>query len=146
MEVKSIPYFLHLYNTFVPLFVNFTSWRKKTTLIFYKDYFYDLFNELPEKVKGKIDEVLYILVVLQRIPVKFLSHITGYDGLYEVRIAYGSNIYRIFCCFDEGNLIVLFNGFQKKSQKTPQEEIVKALKIKAEYFEEKNKQNKNEKK
>jgi len=120
--------------------------EKKRTLIFYKDYFYDLFNELPEKVKVKIDEVFYILVVLQRIPVKFLSHITGYDGLYEVRIAYGSNIYRISCCFDEGNLIVLFDGFQKKSQKTPQEEIVKALKIKAEYFEEKNKQNKNEKK
>ena len=120
--------------------------EKIRTLIFYKDYFIDFFDKLPEKVKGKIDEVLYILVVLERIPVKFFSHLTYYDGLYEVRIAYVSNIYRIFCCFDEGNLIVLFNGFQKKSQKTPREEIDKAFKIKAEYFEEKNKQNKNEKK
>ena len=64
---------------------------------------------------------------------------TGYEGLYEIRIAYSSNIYRIFCCFDEGKLIVLFNGFQKKSQKTPQKEIDKAMKIKEEYFEEKDK-------
>ena len=119
---------------------------KIRTLIFYKNYFIDFFDKLPEKVKGKIDEVLYILVVLERIPVKFFSHLTGYDGLYEVRIAYGSNIYRIFCCFDEGNLIVLFNGFQKKSQMTPQKEIDKALKIKAGYLEEKNKQNKDGKK
>ena len=145
MVVKRIPYFLHYTTLLFHYSLTLLHGEKKNTY-FYKDYFYDLFNELPEKVKGKIDEVLYILVVLQKIPVKFLSHITGYDGLYEVRIAYGSNIYRIFCCFDEGNLIVLFNGFQKKSQKTPQEEIVKALKIKAEYFEEKNKQNKNEKK
>jgi len=62
---------------------------------------------------------------------------TGTDGLYEIRIEYGTNIYRIFCCFDEGNIVVLFNGFQKKSQKTPQAEIDKALKIKKEYFDEK---------
>lgn len=120
--------------------------EKKRTLIFYKDYFNDFFDKLPEKVKGKIDEVLYMIMVLERIPAKFFSHMTGYDGLYEIRIEYSSNIYRIFCCFDEGSLILLFNGFQKKSQKTPQKEIDKALKIKAEYFEEKNKQNKNGKK
>ncbi len=120
--------------------------EKKRTLIFYKDYFNDFFDKLPEKVKDKIDEVLYMIMVLERIPAKFFSHMTAYDGLYEIRIAYGSNIYRVFCCFDEGNLIVLFNGFQKKSQKTPQKEIDKALKIKTEYFEEKNKQMKNGKK
>jgi len=60
---------------------------------------------------------------------------TGTDGLFEIRIEYQSNIYRIFCCFDKGNLVVLFNGFQKKSQKTPRKEIDKALKIKDEYFE-----------
>ena len=76
-------------------------------------------------MKGKIDEVLYILVILQRIPVKFLSHITGYDGLYGVRIAYGSNIYRIFCCFDEGNLIVLFNGFKKSLKRLLKKKLSK---------------------
>jgi len=63
----------------------------------------------------------------------------GTDGLFEIRIEFESNVYRIFCCFDEGNLVVLFNGFQKKSQKTPQKEIDKALKIKQEYFINKNK-------
>ncbi len=62
---------------------------------------------------------------------------TGTDGLYEVRIEFGSNIFRVFCCFDEGNIIVLFNGFQKKTQKTPQSEIDRALRIKKEYFDEK---------
>ncbi len=59
------------------------------------------------------------------------------DGLYEIRIEYQGNIFRIFSCFDEGKLVVLFNGFQKKSQKTPQGEIEKAIKIKTEYFAEK---------
>ncbi len=59
---------------------------------------------------------------------------TGTDGLYEIRIEFESNIYRIFCCFDKGNLVVLFNGFQKKSQKTPKKEIELALKLKEEYF------------
>jgi phage-related protein len=63
---------------------------------------------------------------------------TGTDGLYEVRVEYGSNIYRIFCCFDNGNLVVLFNGFQKKTQKIPLKEIEKALRLKRKYFELKN--------
>jgi phage-related protein len=64
---------------------------------------------------------------------------TGTDGLYEIRIELGSNIYRIFCCFDEGRIVVLFNGFQKKTQKIPKSEIEKAVKLKAEYFKQKNK-------
>jgi phage-related protein len=64
---------------------------------------------------------------------------TGYDGLFEIRVEYQSNIYRIFCCFDKGRLVVLFNGFQKKTQKTPKNEIEKAMNLKKEYFEHKNK-------
>ena len=70
---------------------------------------------------------------MDRVPEKFLKHLTGTDGLYEIRIEHKSNIYRLFCCFDEGKLVVLFNGFQKKTQKTPKQEIVKALKIKQDY-------------
>ena len=70
---------------------------------------------------------------------KFFDHISGTDGLYEIRVEFNSNIYRIFCCFDEGNIVVLFNGFQKKAQKTPSSEIERALKIKREYFNEKQK-------
>lgn len=58
----------------------------------------------------------------------------GTKGLYEIRIEFESNIYRLFCCFDKGNLVVLFNGFHKKSQKTPKKEINLALKLKEEYF------------
>ncbi len=65
---------------------------------------------------------------------KFFQHIGGTDGLYEIRVEFESNIYRIFCCFDRGKLVVLFNGFQKKSKKAPKSEIEKALKIKDAYF------------
>ena len=76
---------------------------------------------------------------VQNVPKKFLDHMTGTDGLFEIRIEFESNIYRIFCCFDKGNLVVLFNGFQKKSaaaaaQKTQKKEIELALKLKEEYF------------
>ena len=56
-------------------------------------------------------------------------------GLYEIRVEYSTNIYRIFCCFDEENIVVLFNAFQKKTQRTPLKEIEKALRLKREYFE-----------
>jgi len=106
-------------------------------IIFYKDYFLDFYNEQTAKVKDKIEHILFVVSVAERIPKKFFDHLTGTDGLYEIRVEYQGNIYRIFSCFDEGNLVVLFNGFQKKSQKTPTGEIEKALKIKTEYFIEK---------
>lgn len=113
--------------------------NKKRQLLFFKSYFKDFFDPLNEKLKGKIDEILFMTRIAERIPIKFFRSIKGTDGLFEIRIEYQSNIYRIFCCFDEGNIIILFNGFQKKSQKTPKKEIDKALKIKAEYFKLKNK-------
>ena len=60
---------------------------------------------------------------------------TGHDKLFAIRIEFESNIFRVFCCFDKGNIVVLFNGFQKKSQKTPKKEIEKAVRIMQEYFE-----------
>jgi phage-related protein len=74
-----------------------------------------------------------------KIPKKFLDHMTGTEGIYEMRIEVGSDIYRIFCCFDDGNLVVLFNAFQKKTQKTPKQELDKAVRLKKEYFNIKNK-------
>lgn len=108
-------------------------------LIFFKNYFEDFFYSLPAKVQDKIDYVLFLVTAVDRIPSKFFEHLSGTDGLYAIRIEFESNIYRIFCCFDSGNLVVLFNGFQKKSQKTPQSEIDKAIKIKEEYYKQKNK-------
>ena len=74
---------------------------------------------------------------VQQVPETYLKHLEGTDGLYEIRVQSGSDIYRIFCFFDQGQLIVLANGFKKKMQKTPKKEIEIALKIKAEYENEK---------
>lgn len=108
--------------------------EKLRELHFYKNYFFDFFDSQPEKVKNKIDQVLYVISIADRIPKKFFDHISGAEGLYEIRVEFNSNIYRIFCCFDYGNIVVLFNGFQKKAQKTSTTEIERALKIKKEYF------------
>lgn len=107
----------------------------KRTIFYFKNYFRDFFEAQTDKVKDKIDYVLYLVTVTEKIPKKFFNSMTGYDGLWEIRIEFQSNIYRIFCCFDEGNLVVLFNAFQKKSQKTLKKEIEKAMRIKEEYFE-----------
>jgi phage-related protein len=104
-------------------------------LIFYKHYFEDFFDGLTAKVQDKIDYVLFLVTHAERIPEKFLKHIEGQKGLHEIRIEVGSNIYRIFCCFDKGKLVVLFNGFQKKAQKTPKDEIELAVRLMQEYFE-----------
>ena len=108
--------------------------EQQRKIVFFRTYFRDFIDSLPKKVQDKINFVLFTISVAPRIPVKFFQHLSGTDGLYEIRVEFESNIYRIFCCFDKGNLIVLFNGFQKKSQKTPKSEIDKALKIKEEYF------------
>ena len=113
--------------------------EKQRQIIFHKHYFIDFYLEQTEKVQEKIEYVFKILRTVQNVPKKFLDHITGTEGLFEIRIELDSNIYRIFCCFDKGNLIVLFNGVQKKTQKTPKQEIDMALKLKDEYFNSKNK-------
>lgn len=113
--------------------------KKKREIIFYKNYFEDFFEILTESVKNKIDEVLFMVAALERIPQKFFKNIESIKGLFEIRIEYESNIYRIFCCFDKGNLVVLFNGFQKKSRKTPTKELKKAGRIMEEYFNEQGK-------
>ena len=96
----------------------------KREIIAYKGYFKEFFDRLDT---GTQDKILYVLMLLQtqdRIPLKFMKLIE--EGLYELRIEYQSNIYRIFFCFDEGRIVILFNGFQKKTEKTPKKEIEKA--------------------
>lgn len=110
-------------------------------IIFYKTYFEDFFETLSSKVKDKIDEVLFMITIIERIPTRFFKSIEGVKGLFEIRVEYESNIYRIFCCFDKGNLVVLFNGFQKKTQKTPTKELERAEKIMKAYFDEQKRNN-----
>jgi phage-related protein len=120
----------------VPLFVYFVKVEAIREIIFYKHYFDEFFEPLNPKVKNKVDEVLFMFTILERVPTKFFKSIEGVKGLFEIRIEYESNIYRIFCCFDKGKLVVLFNGFQKKTGKTPLKELEKAQRIMQEYFRE----------
>jgi phage-related protein len=107
--------------------------QKYRKITFYKDYFQTFFDRQSKKVKAKIVWTFDLVEDLQRVPETYLKHIEDADGLYEIRVQVGSDIFRIFCFFDQGQLVVLANGFQKKSQKTPKNEIDLALRIKAEY-------------
>lgn len=110
---------------------------KVREVIAFRNYFEDFLLEQPTKVQDKAIETL------ERVPSNYLKHSTGTNGLYEARIGLGSNIWRVFCFFDGEKLVVLINGFQKKTQKTPKNEIDKALKIMAEYYEQKSEGNGN---
>ena len=112
----------------------------KRTIITFGGYFEDFIQRLTEKEQQKVDYLLTLLRTQDRLPLKFIKLIR--ERVYELRIEYNSNIYRIFFVFDEDKIVVLFNGFQKKSQKTPANEIEKAIKIKNEYYEYKRQQNK----
>jgi len=113
----------------------------KRDVVFYKHYFDEFFEKQSQKVKDKIVYVLRIIREIDRIPENHLKHLSGTDGLYEARIKLGSDIFRILCFFDKGNLVVLLNGFQKKAQKTPKNEIKLAERLKKEYYESKRNQN-----
>ena len=106
-------------------------------VIAYKNYFLSFYEDQPKNVQAKIEWTLKLIQVTKQVPDKYFKHMSGTKGLYEVRVEVGSNIYRIFSFFDEGNLVVLGNAFQKKIQKTPKQELEKAIKIMEEYFNEK---------
>ena len=101
-------------------------------ILVYKDYFLTFYRALEAGAQKKIDYVLDVLKMQDRVSEKFVKYIK--DGLYEIRASYNGNIYRAFFIFDEGNIVMLFNGFQKKSQKTPSKEIERALELKKEYY------------
>ena len=106
-------------------------------VIAYKRYFLDFYEDQTDDVQRKVEWTLNLIQTIDRVPKKYFDHMTGTDGLFEVRVELGSNIFRIVAFFDKGSLVVLGNGFQKKTQKTPKQEIEKALKIKKEYENEK---------
>jgi len=106
-------------------------------IFYYKSYYLDFFKTLDSKVKQKFNWTLKLIATLDRVPIKFFKHIEGSTGIYEIRVEVGNNIFRVFSFFDEGQLVILINGFQKKSQKTPKKEIERAEKLKKQYFDEK---------
>jgi len=113
---------------------------KERLIIFHKNYFQDFYIGQSPIVREKIGYVFRIVKTVDKIPEKFIKHIEATNGLYEIRVEVGSDIFRIFCSFDKGNLVVLFVAFQKKSQKTQRQEIQLAEKLKKEYFKFKRKQ------
>lgn len=106
-------------------------------IFYYKNYYLDFFNKQNNDVKKKFNWTLKLIATLDRIPSKYFKHIKGSTGLYEIRVESAGNIFRVFCFFDEGQLVILINGFQKKTQKTPIKEIEKAEKLKKQYYDEK---------
>lgn len=111
---------------------------------FYKNDFIDFYSKQDTNVQEKFEYVFKLIKQVDRIPEKFFKHLTSTNGLYEIRVEYQSNIFRTFCFFDKGRLIILLNGFQKKTKKTPKKEIEIAERLKQEYFSEKKGGNKNE--
>ncbi len=110
---------------------------KKRELFFFKDYFEKFYDSLDDKVKKKILWTFRVVTELDQIPELYLKHIKNSSGLYEIRVQVGNNIFRIFCFFDIDNLIVVGHGFQKKTQRTPKQQIERAEQIKREYYESK---------
>ena len=102
-------------------------------VIAYKNYFLDFYEKQTDNVQTEIEWTLNLIRVTKQVPEKYFKHMEGTKGLYEIRVEVGTNIYRIFSFFDKGNLVVLGNAFQKKTQKTPKQELEKALKIMEEY-------------
>lgn len=111
----------------------------KREIFYYKNYYLDFFDSLNPEVQKKFNWTLQLLATLERVPDKYFKHLTNASGLFEIRVESSTNIYRVFSFFDQGNLIIVINGFQKKSQKTPKKEIALAEKLKKQYFNEKGK-------
>ena len=102
---------------------------------FYGNHFKVFYSKQSLIVRKKIDWTLLLIKRTRIVPEKYLKHLTNTDGLWEVRVAAGNGIFRIFCFFDKGSLVVLLSGFQKKTQKVPKKEIKKAERLKKEYYE-----------
>jgi len=106
-------------------------------IFIYGNEFWRFYESQNSKTQKKIDWTIDLVRTLEKIPEQYFKHLEGTNGLYEIRVKLGTNIFRIFSFFDEGRLVILLNGFQKKTQKTPKNEIKKALKLKDEYYESK---------
>jgi phage-related protein len=114
-------------------------------IVTYGKYFNEFYSKLGKDLQDKIDWTFELIKAVNQIPKKYFKHLESTDGVYEIRVEFESNIYRILCFFDEGNLVLLINSFQKKSQKTPSSEIELAKKLKKQYFIDKKLKAENEK-
>jgi phage-related protein len=112
--------------------------EKVREVVEFETHFSDFLKQQPEKVQNKIFKIIEAIETLERVPKNYLKAITGTNGLYEARIQLGTDIWRVFCFFDKGRLVILLNGFTKKTQKTPKNEIDKAEQLMKKYYTTKN--------
>lgn len=109
--------------------------HKVREVVEFENHFSEFLKKQPVKVQNKIFNIIEAIETLERVPTNYLKMLVGTNGLYEARIQLGSNIWRVFCFFDNGKLVILLNGFTKKTQKTPKNEIEKALNLKQRYYD-----------
>jgi phage-related protein len=108
-------------------------------IYYYEHYYLDFFESLRPEIKKKFNWVLQLISTVERVPEKYFKHLSGTTGIFEIRIDYGSNTYRVFCFFADNNTLILMNVFQKKTNKTPLKELSRAETIKKRYLNEKTK-------
>ena len=118
--------------------------KEERHIIFFENHFQKFYLKQTIGVRKKIGYVFRVIKTVDKVPIKFLRHMK--DGLYEIKVEYESNIFRVFCCFDRDKLVVLFNGYQKKTQKADRKSVDKAMKLKQKYFDNKNKANEQKRK
>jgi phage-related protein len=113
--------------------------QKIREVVEFENHFSEFLKKQPVKVQNKIFKIIEAIETLERVPSNYLKMLVGTNGLYEARIQLGSDIWRVFCFFDHGKLVILLNGFIKKTQKTPKNELEKALQLMQKYYDTKNK-------
>ena len=80
-----------------------------------QELFYGLYLISQKEEARKIYYILDMLKVQERVSSKFVKYLR--EELYEIRAEYGGNIFRVFFIFDDGNIVILFNGFQKRHRR-----------------------------
>jgi phage-related protein len=113
--------------------------EKVREVVEFENHFSEFLKKQPVKVQNKFFKIINAIETFERVPKNYLKALVGTNGLYEARIQLGSDIWRVFCFFDKGKLVILLNGFTKKTQKTPKKEIEKALALMQKYYDSKTK-------
>ena len=113
--------------------------QKIREVVEFENHFSEFLKKQTVRVQNKIFKIIEAIETLERVPSNYLKILVGTNGLYEARIQLGSDIWRVFCFFDNGKLVILLNGFTKKTQKTPKNEIEKAIQLMTKYHSNKNK-------
>jgi len=102
-------------------------------IVAYGGYYESFMKTLSSNERRKILKALLLFSEEEKIPYHYIKYIR--DSIFEFRVSYGNNEFRIFFIYDGNTIVVLLNCFKKKTQKTPQNEIEKAIRLKNEYYE-----------